>query len=243
MIAKSHWQAVHEELTAEQQRRLGDPPTAEEMLAYSRGELSGEKEERVRALLIAYPELAQALTEPFPVDGELPDAELERQWASMQQRIHGGRVVRFPYAWTALAAAVAIVFAGLYFQAESKARRLTRELTMPRAAGESSLLLPEGQRGESDGVTTVTAEGDLLALQVPLIGNPDYANFRLEIRSGASALWRSGLMRPSEESTFTLFVPRTFLAPGRYQVVVYGVRGSSEEPLETYAMRVAPHKK
>ena len=240
MIAKSDWQAVHQQLTAEDQRRLGEPPTAEEMLAYSRGELSGEKEERVRALLVAYPELAQALTEPFPVDGELPDAELERQWASMQQRIHGGRVIRFPYAWTAIAAALAIVFAGLYWQAESKARRLTHELSLPRAVGEATLLLPEGQRGSSNEPRSVTAQGELLALQVPLIGESDYETFRLEIRANDRALWTSNALRIGDDNAFVITVPREFLAPGKYQVIVYGVDGSREERLESYAMRINP---
>lgn len=238
MSAKSDWQAVHQQLTMEEQRRLGDPPTAEEMLAYSRGELSGEKEERVRALLVAYPDLARALTEPFPVDGELADVELERQWASMQQRIHGGRVVRFPYAWTALAAALAIVFAGLYWQAESKVRRMTHELTTPRAIGESTLLLPEGQRGAGGGAVTVNAEGDVLALQVPLMGDVRHTMFRLELRSGERSLWRSNPMRPGDDHSFMIFVPREFLSPGRYQVIVYGIGASGEERLASYAMRM-----
>ncbi|HYC60318.1 MAG TPA: hypothetical protein VEK79_12215 [Thermoanaerobaculia bacterium] len=238
MTAKSDWLAVHQQLTEEEQRRLGDPPTVDEMLAYSRGELSGEKEERVRALLVAYPALARALTEPFPVDGGLPDAELDRQWASMQQRIHGGRVFRFPAAWTALAAALALVFAGLYWQAESKARRLTRELSTPRAVGESTLLLPEGQRGVSDGAVTVITEGDVIALRVPLIGEPRYTTFRLEIRSDSRVRWRSNAMRPDADSSFLVFVPREFLSPGKHQIVVYGVGGSSEERIESYVMRV-----
>lgn len=239
MIAKSDWDAVHQQMAAEDQHRLGDPPTAEEMLAYSRGELSGEKEERVRELLVAYPELARALTEPFPVDGELSDAELDRQWTSMQERIHGGgRVLQFRYAWTAIAAALAIVFAGLYWQAETKARRLTRELTMPRAAGESTVLLPEGRRGAGDGAVTVTADGDVIALQVPLIGEPRHSTFRLELQSDSRPLWSSKAVRPDRENSFLIFVPREFVKPGRYRVVVYGVNGAGEQQVESYAMRV-----
>ena len=72
MITKSDWEAVQQGMTAEDQRRLGEPPTAEEMLAYSRGELSGETAGRVRAWLAGNPDLVRALMEPFPADDAKP---------------------------------------------------------------------------------------------------------------------------------------------------------------------------
>jgi hypothetical protein len=234
MIAKTDWQAVQEQLAEDDRQRLGDPPTAEEMLAYSRGELSSADEDRVRAALVADPDLARALTEPFPDHATLPDAELERRWSSMQERIGRGRVLRFPRAWTAIAAALALVFAGLYWQAETKARRLSHELSLPRAAGESNLLYPAAQRGAGDGAVTVTASGEVILLEIPLINAPPHETYRLEIVSGGRAVWTSGALRPGTNESFVVLVPRSFLKPGRYEVVVHG----GGEKLETYAMRV-----
>ena len=64
MTTKSDWDAVRQDMTAEQRRKPGEPPAIEEMLAYSRGELSGEDAQRVQAWLAANPEMAQALTQP-----------------------------------------------------------------------------------------------------------------------------------------------------------------------------------
>src|SRR5215212_5892851 len=96
MISRSDWKAVHEDMIAEDRRTLGAPPTAEELLAYTRGELAPDEAERIRELLVAYPELAQALTEPFPEEDAkrgdadfLSDEQVAKNWASLQQRIHG----------------------------------------------------------------------------------------------------------------------------------------------------------
>src|SRR5688500_16910631 len=96
MITKSDWQAVHQEMTAEERRKLGEPPTTEEMLAYSHGELSAENVERVKAWLVCNPDMARALMEPFPSDDAKPgdadflsEEELSKRWASLQQSIHG----------------------------------------------------------------------------------------------------------------------------------------------------------
>src|SRR5260370_31105605 len=94
-VEKSDWQAASRELMAEARARLGPPPTAEEMLAYTRGELSEKEEARVRELLVCYPELARSLPEPFPSEGALPgdsdfltDAEVANHWASVQRPTH-----------------------------------------------------------------------------------------------------------------------------------------------------------
>ncbi|HYO75589.1 MAG TPA: hypothetical protein VE010_03935, partial [Thermoanaerobaculia bacterium] len=71
MTTKAEWQAINRELTAEQRRTL-EPPTAEELHAYFHGELEESEMERVRDLLVAYPDLARMYTEPFPTDEPAP---------------------------------------------------------------------------------------------------------------------------------------------------------------------------
>ena len=51
MTTKTEWQAVNQALMADDRRRVGEPPAAEEALAYMRGELSEEEAVRVRERL------------------------------------------------------------------------------------------------------------------------------------------------------------------------------------------------
>src|ERR1051325_5668871 len=57
MTTKSEWQAVNRQLRADQQKRLGEPPAAEELLAYTRGELPAEGGARGREWLAPGPAL------------------------------------------------------------------------------------------------------------------------------------------------------------------------------------------
>ena len=253
MTTNSDWQAVNAEMTAEERRKLGEPPTADEMLAYTRGELSTEAAGRVRAWLVWNPDLARALMEPFPADDAKPgdrdflsQEELAKHWASLQQRIQDSptastpRVLQFPSRWTALAAAVALVFAGLFWQAESKARRLDRELHEPRGL-ESQMLLPDGRRGVEQ-ATFLTAKGDRLVLDLALFNASRFETYRIEMRDEtadpARLPWRSAAIRPADEETLSIEVSRAYLKPGKYHLVVYGIEGTREERLDTYTLRV-----
>jgi hypothetical protein len=249
MITKSDWQTAHQEMTAEERRMLGEPPTAEEMLAYSRGELAAENAARVRVWLVTNPDLARALMEPFPDDDAKPgdrdflsQEELSKHWLSLQQRIHetspASRLLQFPGRWTALAAAVALVFAGLYWQAESKARRFSRELHEPRAL-ESQMLLPDGRRGVEQ-ATFLTAKGERLVLDLALFDSSRFETYRVEMsnETAGSLPWRSAAIRAADEETLSIDVSRSFLKPGRYRIVVYGLDGSREEKLDRYTLRV-----
>jgi hypothetical protein len=95
MIRKTDWQTAYRDLIAEGRQRMGDPPTVEEIEAYLRGDLAAEDAERVRELLIYYPELADAMEAPFPFPnkGKPGDAdflsaeEVARDWAAIQAQI------------------------------------------------------------------------------------------------------------------------------------------------------------
>ena len=100
MIRKTDWQAAYRDLIAEGRQRMGEPPTAEEIEAYLRGDLAAEDAKRVRELLIYYPELADAMEAPFPFphEGKPGDAdflsaeEMARDWAAIQTRISSLRI-------------------------------------------------------------------------------------------------------------------------------------------------------
>ena len=249
MTNESDWQAVQQEMTAEDRAKLGEPPTADEMLAYTRGELPAEAAARVRAWLVCNPDLARALMQPFPSDDAQPGdpdylspEELAKHWASLQQRIQVpvttsiGRLLQFPSRWTALAAAVALVFAGLYWQAESKARRLDRQLHEPRAL-ESQLLLPDGRRGVEQ-ATFLTAKGDRFVLDLALFNAARFETYHVEMSDETRSPWRSAPIRAADEETLSVDISREYLKPGRYRIVVYGIEGTREERLDSYTLRV-----
>ncbi len=237
MIRKADWQDALDGMTAEDRRRLGPPPTAEEVAAYMNGTLPAGEEARVRELLVAHPELARTLTMPFPDDDE-PLPELDRHWAEFQTRVappraESGRVLQFWRAAAALAAVLAVDFGALFWRAQSR-------LDEPRAAWQIAVLEMDGHRGPAGPATVIRPAGESLMLVVPLIGTSPYREYRLDLTSGERTLWRSDTLRRDDETTsFSIDVPSSFLEPGRYRVELYGVDGEREEKLGTYSMVVA----
>jgi hypothetical protein len=242
MIRKSDWQAVQDEMFAEDRASLGEPPTDEELHAYSSGELPPEEEERVRALLVAYPELARAMATPFPIDDteSLPEQEVSRQWRSFRaqlasketgQKASGGKVLQFWRASAALAAGLALVFGGL----------LWREVTRhdPHVLGDRQVLLyADGARGGSRQPALVTPDGESMVLIVPLFNAGASQRYRLEIADKTHTLWRSDVLTRPADDAFRIELARGYLRPGTYQVVLYGAGGAREQRLETYSLRV-----
>lgn len=236
MIMKSDLQAVLDELRTEDRRTRLEPPTAEEMLAYRAGELSGEEEGRVRELLICWPELLRALMTPYPDDdaASLPAEVVERQWTAMRSQIGatgGGRVLSFRNALTAVAATLAIVFGGLLWQAKLELRR-------PRTLLPQTLF-SDTQRGSGKTETTLVVHGDAYLLAPVLGGEQTFETYRFEIVDSANQpVWKSDGVRRGEDDTFAVLVPRAFLPPGRYTLILYGVNGERREQLERYSLRV-----
>lgn len=257
MNTKSNWQQVNRELMAENRRTLGEPPTAEEMLAYQRGELSPEAEERVREHLVANPQLARALSEPFPTEdarpgepGYVSDDAVSRRFRALQQRLHTGNGAAVPredarvlHFWRraslAMAAMLVLAFGALFWQVQEKGR-LQSELTRPRVAIEESALYPDGNRGAADPFTDISAGGESLLLPLMLVNQPSFSEYRLELVDAASrrSLWKSAVLPRGDHDTASVVVPRTFLTPGRYRIVLYGVAGAREEQMATYSIRV-----
>ena len=244
MITKSDWRTVSQHFMADERRRVGEPPTAEEMLAYSRGELSAEEEARVRERLVCYPELVRTLTEPFPAEGAEPgdpdylsDEDFAKHWASLQSRRTRkppvNRRVQFWRGVAALAAAIIAVLGVSLWRARER-------LSQPTLLWEEQVLFPDGRRGPSGQPATLTAEGDSILLVVPVLGEREFQRYRLEIVSAVSdrTLWSSTAPHPGESRSFVIVVPRRFLKPGTLRVVVHGVAGASEERLAMYSLRV-----
>jgi hypothetical protein len=252
MITKSDWEAVRDEMVADR-RRLGEAPSAEEMMAYERGELSESDAERVRGWLVANPDVARALIEPFPTNGAAPgdpgflsDAELSNQWIALQRRIHApdpapaGRVVRFPARWIGLAAAVALVFAGLFWRADSEVRRLTRQLSEPHMVGQhgGALWPDQNRRGAAQEPQITVPAGRDADFDVMLAAESPFPQYRLELsETGSQLSWKSPVSQ-AVDGALSIHIPHQFLKPGNYRIVVYGVTGEHEERLDSYSFRV-----
>jgi hypothetical protein len=240
MSTKAAWQAVNHKLMAEQRRAFGDPPSAEQLLAYTRGELPEEQEERVRDLLVCHPALARTVAVPFPLEDEtelLSDEELAKQWVMLQRRLHRtrirgrrGGVVQFPQALTALAAAVALVFAGLYWQAQSH----VQQLGGPQVVTDEHLLRPDVPSRGGDPPLALTEVGESLLLVVPVVPEATRVEIVERTPGGERSLWTSNAV-PRADQTFAIVVPRGFLAAGEYGVVVY----AGEARVGRYSVRVA----
>lgn len=249
---KSELQIIHERLVAERRRRVGPPPTDDELLAYVDGTLSAEDAARIRESLIAYPELARAIATPFPADDAHPgdtdyvsDEEIGRRWAELQTRLGHDPIPMQPpintwrRASMALAAMLLVAVAGMIWQTVS----LKQARSAPHVASDEQLLVPDGQRGASEVHATLTARGDWFFLLAPMINPPDFPAYRIDIIDIGSStprrLWSSPALRRPANDTFAIAVPRGFFKPGEYQVIAYGVNRSRQERLMSYSLHVA----
>ena len=258
MTDKSEWQKANRELIAEERERLGDPPTAEEMLAFSRGELPEREEERIRDLLVAYPELARMYREPFPDaprpgdEDHVPDAQVAAGWRALQQRLPRNPVaaasardeaqrghVRFQYVPTAIAAALAIVFFGLFVQAERRARYYAQEGRVPRMLAAPQELDPDGNRGPG-AATMLRRDGEAYLLKPRLSNQVRYPHYQLELHDANGAvLWTNKNALADDDHAFQLVVPHAFLREGEtYRLVILGVDGKTPEKVGSYDLRV-----
>jgi hypothetical protein len=243
MTTKSDWQAVGHNMTAGQGRQPGDPPTTEEMLAHSRGELSEADAQRVQQWLDANPDMARALTQPFPEDDAKPgdpdylsEEELSRRWLALQKEIRpAGNVRRFPWI-TALAAAVALVFAGLYVFEVQRTR--TPELF---TIGQE--LEPVGhRRGRASGARTLDVTQRRNDIALKLTKPAQYSWYRIEIWPAAGdpqdPLWASEPTQP-RAGQLEMILPDRFLRPGVYSIKVLGLdERPNAELVDQYLVRV-----
>jgi hypothetical protein len=238
MMNRSDWQAVRDAFIADDRAKLGDPPTADELLAYERGELSKENAERVQQLLVAYPELARAYATPFPSDddGALSNEVIDRQWNAFRATNvsgSGGRVLQFWRGLAAIAATVAIGFGALLWQAHT-------ERLLPRVLPAAELT-PGGGRGlPGQAQTTITPSGDSILLVVWLSGLTDHEFYRLELVNNDSqkVIWTSQPLRATPSSNFYVEIPSRIVPDGTYEVAAYGLRGNAQEPVATYPIKV-----
>jgi hypothetical protein len=255
MIEKSDWEIVYRELIAEGRERLGDPPTAEEVEALFRGELTHEEAERVRELLVYYPEMARVMTQPSPDEQTrvLTEQERAEDWAAIRKRIEPPPRIQPRQLPRILsyAAAVVVAIAGTYFiyeQIRLKTPPPPRDKPVHVTAAKRVVrreLWPDGASRGNQSPSSITLPGNVDELILkPLTGHKaHYDNYRIDIVDLDAApnrvIWtRSGLPE-SPDGSFEITVSNQVLKPGgRFQLVLYGISAGKTDRLETYTVRV-----
>lgn len=244
MTSKTDWETAYRELLAEGRQSLGEPPTVEDLLAFSRGRLPDAAAARVREFLSYHPEMARALVEPLPFPEEirpghpafLPDEALEQDWqaiqaglaqpvvaglASEELRDTGPGDHRSLRLWrrSALAASLlTAVLGGFLFWTQLEVRRLQRELETPRADVDRRQLLPDGERAAAGGQQPIVlrSEADSFLLVPLLIDPPSAPEVRLRILQGEGKTAQEIWSASGllRDGSLEILVPRSFLQSG-----------------------------
>lgn len=247
MITKELWDAIYREQIADGRKRLGPPPTFEDVETLSRGELSEPEAHRVRELLSYYPDLLRVFTEPLPAsaEGVLTDEELATDLAEIRSRLRGGPISRHEAARTRPAWRMLAIAAGVVIAVALGGIGVWRKTTQQRPLL-TVFIYPEASRGiDARGLPGVTPAG--ISTDADYVLNPvfesrrQYREYRLELLDLATAppkrLWlRDGVARQPDD-TYPVRLSTKDLEPGLYRLVLYGVDETVEQ-LAEYTLRL-----
>lgn len=247
MITKEQWDAIYREEIADGQKRLGPPPTFEEVEALSRGELSDAEAQRVRELLSYYPDLLRVFTEPLPANAEgvLTDEELASDLSRIRSRLRDGQVsvrktARKDPAWRMLAIAAGVVIA-VTLGSIGVWRKTTQQRPLLTV-----FVYPEASRGiDARGLPGVTPAR--ISTNADYVLNPvfesrrQYREYRIELldltTEPPKRLWLRDHVARQPDSTYPVRLSTKDLEPGLYRLVLYGVDEAVEE-LAEYTLRL-----
>jgi hypothetical protein len=261
MIDDREWRAAYQRVIADGRRRLGEPPTEAELMAWSRGELHGEAKARIDELLAYYPELARTLIggESPEFDGTddntvLSDADLADDWKSLEAKLRRDAppvpfpppAVRDARPWYVAAAAALLLGAlgWMLLQTRAEVGRLRREHPDGKMSADRTLLMPDGERGAQPHAIELTPDDGDLLLAAALVNQPLFPEYRADIldlrASTPRSIWSAtGLPRHPDE-TVEILLPRGFLKPGMYRLTVSGLGPAESRTLATYTIHISP---
>jgi hypothetical protein len=181
------------------------------------------------------------------------EEQLRTGWSSLQRRLDNrkdaaarpdaeaqrGRVLFLRYGPTTIAAMIALVFFGLFVQAESRARYHAEQSNVPRILGVPQELNSGGRRGP-DSPTMLNKDGEAYLLKPILGSSVRHPHYRIELQDARGAvLWKNDSVRPDLDNTFQIVIPHSFLHPGEaYELKVLGVDGKAPAEVGRYELEV-----
>jgi hypothetical protein len=243
------WSSVYRRLIAEGRERVGDPPTADEVDALFRGDLSEEEAARVRGLLLYYPEIARVMTQPSPpeVTNVLTDEERAQDWEAIRRRIAPSVPISPPIRrpnrrprLLAYAAAAALAYLGIILYFEFRPAAPAGLIKPPLVARriERRELRPDGiLRGSAPTPAIILAAADEYALNLLTTPERGYASYRMDVvdLNTARVIWTRPGIADSPNGAFEVHLSSRVLRPGgRYELVLYGMSSR----VATYTVRV-----
>jgi hypothetical protein len=220
MITNDDWNAALDSWVAAERERLGGLPSIDEVVACVRDELPDGEAERVRALLVYYPELTQLLEESMPVE-----ERGEARW-------HWRRPM------SVAAGVVIALLSGAVVESRWEIAKLHRDPYVHESRHE---LRPARLRGGALPPPYELPAGEERYLLAPMLiaQAEEYRDYRIELVDVAAerVIWTTSGVQPVN-GVFELSIPRRFLRETSYQLNVYGLAGGEAHALESFRFRV-----
>ncbi|HEV8435656.1 MAG TPA: hypothetical protein VGR95_19760 [Thermoanaerobaculia bacterium] len=244
MINESEWPKAYRDGLEDAQRRVGPPPTDEQLERLQRGELPQDEADRIRERLSYYPELARAIAMPFPEENTaLAPEELEADIAALRKKLHeqpeAPAVFPAPRERShalsiAAAILVSIAIAGIAIWIVRRGE--------PRGSV-TRVLYADGHRGAGAQMPIQLSTATDYLLQPVFRPERPYAQYRLDLLQAGTASPRviRSYQDVQRQANGTYPIPLTTarLTPGLYELVLYGVEGGAANRLAVYTMRVS----
>jgi hypothetical protein len=202
MITKQDWDTALDRWIVRERERLGGPPSPEEVVAFTRGELPQRESARVRALLVYYPELTPLL------DDAIPPRVSALAWRDARLG--------------AIAAAFIIAVLSVMLVLQMKHDREPFAYTSRHTVD-----LRNSRGGTEWHIYALPSNEEQVLLDVLLPEDLPYRAYRVEITDvrQSKIVWSAAELR----APFSISIPRKFLRPGTYRLDVYGITNTKPE--------------
>lgn len=238
------------ELREHLRRRRAAPdrhPAPQELVDYHENRQPPAKDEAIREHLVDCEECSSLLLEleglkgtGGPTGTNVSAFETAAAWRRLRARLFGKeRHAPSRWAW-GMAAAFALTSLGLGVWTAAL-HRTVAELRAPQLDLPIVGLEPVSSVRAAEDLTEVALDATAVrwGLILHLVGGPEYPSYKLEfLASGGRLLSTQSGLRRSAKGDFRLSLPRDFLPPGEYRILLYGARGDATELIEEYALRI-----
>lgn len=236
-----------EAIMAARRDELGEPPRADELLAFRDGALPPAQRAVVEEKIAAFPEAAAALLDlgrfpdvaPAPGVREVTDEEIAGDWQSLRARIERDRPpAPAPSGTRGILRLAAAVVAALLLGALSGlilGRGPLGPPARPAAGVDLIALEPDDADSVTRGQAVAVASGPPLLFILAAGAVEPLPAYSVHIRDARGELvWSQTGAAPTREGLVTVLLPAGFLEAGRYRIDLSPPDGG--EPLASYTL-------